>query len=180
MADLFDDTDDDDYFSEIDENAELTGKEPKFVLVDGLHTPTNDLAALKVDDLIATYIGLRNQLATDRKGYKQRETAIKGRLEIISMILRDRADTLGVEAFRTDVGTAFRNVKETFRVANWDEVVAYVKETGNFQILQKRVSPNSVKEIRTIDGQVPPGLETRVEVEFAVRVPTVRKPPKVG
>lgn len=175
MADLFDDVDEDDYLAEPDDEAELTGKEPKFLLMEDLHRPPNELADMRVDELVQSYIGLRNQLATDRKGYKQREASVKGRMEIISMILRDRADSLGVESFRTDYGTAYRNIKEAFRVTQWDDVVRYIKETGNYHILQKRVSPNAVKDVRTIDGELPPGLESRIEVEFAVRSPTARK-----
>jgi hypothetical protein len=168
------DADDDEYFSETLDGSELTGKEPKFVAIDSMAMANVTLSTLKVEDLIKTYIQARNQLATDRKGYNAREARVKEHLMIISMILRDRGDEAGVNSFATDSGTAFRHVKEKFRAANWDELVEYIKETGNFHILQKRVAANSVREIRDQDKALPPGVECLQEVEFSVRSPTAR------
>jgi hypothetical protein len=169
-----DDEEDEEYFPEISDD-ELTGNEPRFIRIESLNMPNDEMAKLKVDELIETYIAARNQLATDRKGYKARELAVKTHLSVISMLLRDQGDTIGVESFRTDKGTAYRNVKEKFTVETWDSLVQYLKDTGNFHVLQKRVSPNAIKEIRATDGALPPGIGSLVEVEFAVRSPTSRK-----
>lgn len=180
-----DDGEGDDYFAEFMEDAELTGKEPRFVAIPEMDVHHSELAKLKVDELIKQYRAVRDQLATDRKGYKLRESKVKTHLMILSMLLRDRGDMAGVDSFKTEAGTAYRNKKESFRVVDWAALTAYIKETGNFSILQKRVSPNIVKEIREVepplqilDGDpIPflvPGLESHVEVEFAVRSPTAR------
>jgi len=168
---------DDEYFSELDsDDIEYTGKEPRFLKIDSLETPPAELSALGVDKLIEMYRAERDQLATDRKGYKAREARVKLHLSIISMVLRDRADLAGgVDTFATPSGTAFRNKKEFFKVSDWTDFSSYVLKTGNVQLLQKRVSPNAVKELREAEGQLPPGIENRVEVEFSVRSPTARK-----
>ena len=170
------DDDDDDYFSEELEGADLTGKEPKFFRIDSLSKSPVELSELRVDDLISTYIAARNQLATDRKGYKAREAIVKTHLRTISAILLNKSEAAGgVDSFKTSVGTAYRKVKETFRVASWDELVAYVKTSGNFTVLQKRVSPNAIKDVREQDGAIPPGVEPLTEIEFAVRSPTASR-----
>lgn len=169
------DEDDDDYFSEVVDDAELTDKEPKFFKIGSMGLSLDDLSAMKIDDLISTYIAARNQLATDRKGYKAREAKVKLHLGIISMQLLRRGDELGVDNFKTASGTAFRNKKESFRIVNWDGFVEWLKQTHNFHVLQKRVSPNAVKDVRTEEGSLPPGVEPFTEIEFAVRSPTSRK-----
>lgn len=173
--------DDPDYFAEVTED-ELTGKEPKFVKIPSMALVPVELDGMRVDALIQTYIDARNQLATDRKAYKAREAKVKLHLSMISMMLMDKADKAGgVDTLATDKGTAYRKVKETFSVSNWDDLVAYVKISGNFSVLQKRVSPNAVKEVREQEGELPGGIEPRVEVEFAVRSPTAsRKSRTVG
>ena len=165
---------DGEYFSEILEGAEETGLEPKFVKIGSMNPDLVNLNEMKVDELIATYIHARNQLATDRKGYKQREESVKTHMSIISMLLRDKGDIAGVDSFATAAGTAYRNKKETFRVGVWDDLAKYVLETGNIHILQKRVSPNAIKEIREQTGSVPTGAEQVLTEEFAVRSPTAR------
>lgn len=174
--------DDDDYFAEVIDDSELTGKEPRFVRIDSMALANVELENKRVDELIATYITARNQLATDRKGYKAREAKVKLHLQMISLMLMNKADQAGgVDTLATDKGTAYRKVKETFSVSNWEDLCEYVKLTGNFSVLQKRVSPNAVKEVREQEGELPGGIEPRVEVEFAVRSPTAsRKAKTVG
>lgn len=177
------DTEDDDeeYFAEVLDDSELTGKEPKFVKIESMAKSPVEINDLRVDALIATYIAARNQLATDRKGYKAREASVKLHLHAISMALMDKADKAGgVDTLATDKGTAYRKIKETFRVSDWNDLCEYVKLTGNFSVLQKRVSPNAVKEVREQEGELPGGIEPHVEVEFAVRSPTASRKSKPG
>lgn len=170
-----DDDDDDDYFSEVEADYEPTGKEPKFVLAQILTMSPVQLDEMKVDELVKLYRETRDQLGTDRKGYKSREAKMKTAMSVISMILRDRGDKLGVDTFSTAYGTAFRNKKEKFTIDNWTDFTAYLDRTKNFQALQKRVSPNAIKEIRELEGAVPPGVASLEEVEFSVRAPSKRK-----
>ena len=65
--------DDEDYFAEVVDESELTGKEPRFVKIDSMALANVELENKRADELIATYIAARNQLATDRKGYKTRD-----------------------------------------------------------------------------------------------------------
>lgn len=175
-----DDDDDEDYFAEVVDEADLTGKEPKFVKIPSMALVPVELDGQRVDELISMYIAARNQLATDRKGYKAREAAVKMHLTMISLMLRNKADAAGgVDTLATDKGTAYRKVKETFSVSNWEDLVAYIKVSGNFSVLQKRVSPNAVKEVREQESELPGGVDSRVEVEFAVRSPTASRKAKV-
>lgn len=166
--------DDEDYFSEVDPDAELTGLEPRFVKIEGMDTTPAALAAMKVDELVPLYIACRNQLATDSKGFKARHAKVKTFMSMISMTLRDKADVVGTDSFKGPYGTAYRNKKEKFTIRDWEAFTNWLHETKNYQAIQKRVSPNSIKEIRTIDGDLPPGVDAFVEVEFAVRSPSKR------
>ena len=150
------DDDDEDYFTEVVDDSELTGKEPRFVKIDSMSLANVELEA--------------------------REAKVKLHLQIISLMLMNKADQAGgVDTLATDKGTAYRKTKETFSVSAWNDLCDYVKLTGNFSVLQKRVSPNAVKEVREQEGELPGGIESRVEVEFAVRSPTAsRKSKTVG
>lgn len=177
MAYDADDEEDDDYFAEVDPDAELTGFEPKFVKIEGMDATPAELAAMTVDKLVPLYIACRNQLATDNKGHKTRKEKVKGFMSIISMTLRDKADVIGTDTFKGDYGTAYRNKKEKFSIADWPAFTDWLTSTKNYQALQKRVSPNAVKDIRSEDGALPPGIAVFTEVEFAVRSPAKRFKP---
>jgi hypothetical protein len=167
--------DDEDYFSEIDPDAEFTGLEPKFVAIPGTEATPKELSEMTVDKLVPLYIACRNQLATDTKGYKTRKERVKTFMGMISMTLRDKADLVGTDSFKGAYGTAYRNKKEKFSISDWESFCKWLTDTQNYQALQKRVAPNAVKEIRQADGSLPPGVAAFEEVEFAVRSPSARR-----
>ena len=174
-----DEDDDSDYTSSL-EGADLTDQDPRFFKVPELKISADELSAMKIDELIKAYINIRNQLATYRKGYKKREADMKLQISVISMTLRFKGDQLGVDSFASPLGTAYRNKKTSFRVGDWDALSKYVLSTGNIHILQKRVSPNAVKEIQETESTADkpffvPGVDAIPTEEFAVRSPTKRK-----
>ena len=170
-----DDDEDDDYFSEADPDAELTGLEPKFVKVDGTDLTFNDLMSMTVDKIVPLYIQCRNQLATDTKGYKARRARIKAFQALISTALREKAEAIGTDSFKGSYGTAFKQVKEKFTIGDWTKFTDWLNQTQNFQALQKRVSPNAIKDIREAEGSLPPGVDVFSEIEFSVRSPAAKR-----
>ena len=130
-----------------------------------------------IDEAIEAYVNTRDELRAKQQAFKLEEDAMKVRMEQISMWLRDKADELGVDSFKTQFGTAYRSVKTSYRVATggWDAFIGWVKETGNFQCLEKRVAKLATKEIHDDTGAIPPGLDYVAEVEFDVRRPTKAK-----
>ena len=130
-----------------------------------------------IDEAIEAYVNTRDELRAKQQAFKLEEDAMKVRMEQISMWLRDKADELGVDSFKTQFGTAYRSVKTSYRVATggWDNFIGWVKETGNFQCLEKRVAKLATKEIHDDTGAIPPGLDYVAEVEFDVRRPTKAK-----
>lgn len=124
-----------------------------------------------VDTAIETYVSIRDELRVFQKEMKAKEDDFKERLDAISMWLRDMADKIGVDSFKTAHGTAYRNVKESFRVEDWDLYVGWMITTGNFQCVEKRPAKNAVKEVVRESGEIPPGLNRLEEVEFNVLRP---------
>lgn len=124
-----------------------------------------------IDEAIGVYVDVRDELRRHQKKAKEREEELKAFMDKISMWLRDKADEVGVDSFKTKHGTAYRAEKKSYRVADWDAMVAYIKETDNFQLLEKRVAKRACEEIHRLDGDVPPGIEFSIEVEMNVLRP---------
>lgn len=136
----------------------------------------NGLVKFKsIDEAIRVYVEERDNLSDFMKAANAHETAVKTRLDKISMWLRDKGDELGTDSFKTQSGTAYRNVKVSYRVGDWNEFIGWVQRTGNFQCLEKRVAKLATKEVHDDTQEVPPGIEYVAEVEFNVRRPTKAK-----
>ena len=122
-----------------------------------------------VADLVKMYIQTRDFLAQERRQFETVEARLNDLLLRLGMCLRDKGDELGVDSFKTEFGTAYRSVKTSYRVGNWDTVWAFIQSSGNYQMLEKRVGKNACKEIHQATGEVPPGVEFSQEVTFNVR-----------
>lgn len=124
-----------------------------------------------VDQAVEKFVELRDKLRDHQRSAKVIEDDLKFRMDQISMWLRDRAEELGVESFKTKSGTAYKSLKESYRVNNWDDFIAFVKENDCFHLLEKRVAKNAAREVHKESGEVPVGLEYSSEIEFNVLRP---------
>lgn len=131
-----------------------------------------DLNFGSLDEAINVYVATRDALGVERKAYNTYEAKANAYMDRIEMFIKDKADELGVDSVRTKSGTAYRTVKTSYRVGNWDAFLEWMKETGNFHCLEKRAAKLAVKEIHDESAEVPPGLEYRAEVCFDVRRPS--------
>lgn len=131
-----------------------------------------DLTSVKdltIEELVRKYLEVRDVLDVERKKYNAFEATSKDILSRLSMAMRDKADALGVDSFSTSFATAYRSTKESYRVGNWEAIVEFIKSTGNYQMLERRVAKLATKEIHESLGEVPPGVEYFAEQEFLVR-----------
>lgn len=125
-----------------------------------------------IDEAIGTFVEMRNLIRERKHVWDTEEKAKKLYLEKIQMWLRDKADELGVDSFNSRMyGTAYRAVKTSYRVGNWELFIDWVKENNLFHCLEKRCAKLAVKEVHELNGEVPPGLEYHTEVEMDVRSP---------
>jgi len=128
-----------------------------------------------IQQAVGNYVEYRDQLGIERKAWEDHERDVKDEMTRISMWLRDRGDELGVDSFNTPFGTAYRNVKTSYRIEDWESYSNWMRDTDNLQCVEKRAAKLAVKDIYDETGLLPPGLTEFVEVEFNVRRPTKAK-----
>ena len=78
-----------------------------------------------------------------------RETALKEHL--INNIPKSEGGAIG------RVAKVLITVKSSFKVEDWDKLYAYVKKTGSFELLQRRLSDAAIAE-RADAGKPVPGV----------------------
>ena len=163
----------------VSEGAKVEGESPIAQNLLGLSTIEKDeFGAFKfksIDAAIHRYIEGRNALKIHMSTALATENAVKEELSKISMWLRDKGDELGIDSFKSQYGTAYRSVKVSYRMGDWNQFIQWVKANDAFQCLEKRVAKNATKEIHDDTGEVPPGIEYVTEVEFDVRAPIKSK-----
>jgi hypothetical protein len=143
-------------------------------LVDDILASTpedNELKARTIDELIKMGVEIRDELREEGQKFKKYEASAKDMLLRIGMALKLKGDELGVDSFKTSEGTAYRNVKESYRVGEWDKVLKFIQDNQYWQMLEKRVGKLATKEIHSTSGAIPPGVEYIVEEVFVIRRP---------
>lgn len=130
------------------------------------------MAAETINDLVRDFVALRDELDAERKRYKQFEADQKVLMEGIEVKLLEKSRELGVESFRTENGTAFKTEKEYVRVGNWEKILEYIRETGYFHMLEKRIGKLATLEVLQENPEIAPqdiGVEYVVEEVIQVR-----------
>lgn len=135
----------------------------------------DDLANQTIDSLVKMGVEIRDELRIESRKFKKYEADAKGLIARIQHALKMKGDELKVDSFATKEGTAYRNLKESYRVGMWDSVLKFMQETGNWQMLEKRVAKLATKEIHKSTGAIPPGVEYIAEETFVIRRPNERK-----
>lgn len=129
----------------------------------------------KVDVVVKRFVELRSELDEKRREFKDFEKEVKFKLDRLTMWLQQKAKKDGVNSFATDYGTAYKKMKTYVRVGNWDDILNFIKETGNWQMLEKRIGKLSTIEIMEDTGVIPPGVEYVEEIDFQVNKPRKSK-----
>ena len=128
-----------------------------------------------IGDAVKDYVAKRDRLKAWMKKQSEEEERRKSDLAKIEAWLLEKSNTLGVDSFKTECGTAYKQLTEHFRISNWESFVEYIKRTGNFQVLEKRVAKLATKEIRDTTGELPDGIDVFSEYTIHVLRPTKKK-----
>lgn len=126
---------------------------------------------VNVDDVIATYMKLRDQKAAIEGEVKDRVSTIKAKMEKLEAWIKEKADAEGVTSFKTKHGTAFLTTTDYANVADWDAVLTFIQEHSAYDMLEKRVSKTAVRGYIEQEKAVPPGINYGTKLEVNVRKP---------
>lgn len=130
--------------------------------------------SVTIDEVVATYIKLRNKKDAIEAETKDRVKGIKEKLEQIEAWIKEQADVQGVTSFKTKHGTAFLTTTDYANVANWDSVLEFIRENEAFDMLEKRISKIAVRGYIEANKEVPPGVNYGTKLEVNIRKPAVR------
>ena len=129
--------------------------------------------ALKIDETVGEYVAIRDKLSRTRKKFKEFELRCKDDMEIIEVKLLEIARILGVLNFKTIHGTAMVVDKDFARVGGpegWEKLTNYMKETGDFGLVEKRVAKLHFKEVMEKGKLSPQDLGVEYVIEKAVQI----------
>lgn len=121
------------------------------------------------EQLVETYIKLRDTKAQLKAARDAEIKKIDDVMDKIEAALLQSFNTLGVESVRTTAGTAYKTVKTSATVSDWDAVLGFIQEGSHWNMLDKRVNKTAVEQFRDEHQDLPPGVNWREEVSINIR-----------
>jgi hypothetical protein len=132
------------------------------------------MTAITVDAAIGAYMALRKQKEQAEAAVKTQVDDIKAKMAKLEAWIKIQADTQGVTSFKTHHGTAFLTTTDYANVADWDAVLTHIRETGAYDMLEKRISKMAVRGYIEENKIVPPGVNYGTKLELNIRKPTTK------
>lgn len=130
-------------------------------------TALNTTPALNI--MVEQYIKLRDTKAQLKAEFAKRTGPLQEAMDKLEGAILAHMNATGIESCRTSAGTAYKATDCKATVADWDVVLAYIREHGLWHMLEKRVSKNAVEEFVETNNDLPPGVNYTAEVVVNVR-----------
>lgn len=122
-----------------------------------------------MEALIEKYIELRDAKAKLAAKHKADVAKLDDVMDKIEGFILEAFNEQGVESARCSTGTAYKSVRTSATVADWEATLSYIREHDLWAMLEKRVNKTVVEEFRNEHGDLPPGLNWREEILINVR-----------
>ena len=127
---------------------------------------------LNTEKVIQKYLALRTEKEAIEAKTKEKVAGIKANLLKIEAWLKDQMDASGETQKKTPSGTAFITTVDFANGAEWDAVLAFIKENEAWDMLEKRVSKNAVRQYLDKNKKVPNGVNYGTRIDVQVRKPS--------
>lgn len=110
---------------------------------------------MNIDTLVQTLWTIREDL----RGLAAQEKEFKDRYDSVKKELLAQLDEQGVSGIKTSVARVSITESQVPKLLDWEAFCNYIKEHDAFHLLQKRPAATAIKELSTIEGATPPGVE---------------------
>ena len=116
----------------------------------------------EMDDnsLLKIFIGLRDRRARRKADFSLDDVEDKEKQEKIEIEFLKRFNERGIDNVSSSGGgTAYRSIRASAKVADWESLLDFIKEEGAWEMLERRVSKVAVEQYKAETNDLPPGID---------------------
>lgn len=126
---------------------------------------------MKLDELVANYIKLRDRKSQLKKQYDEKVAKVDAVMDKMEAIILKTFQDSGIDSARTDAGTAYISTRTSATVGSREELFQWIQEDFDERsiFLENRVSKVAVEQYKAANDDLPPGVNFRSEVTVGVR-----------
>lgn len=124
---------------------------------------------MKLSDLVAQYIELRDKKAKLKADYEAKAAKFDETLDKIEAALLKTFDSSGMDSVKTAAGTAYTTTRVTTSVADKDVFLQHVKSHDDWHLMEIRCSKTGIEQFKAVHDELPPGVNWREERVVNIR-----------
>jgi hypothetical protein len=124
---------------------------------------------MKMSELVAKYIELRDKKAEHKAEYDEKVSKIEETLTKIEAKILEVFETTGMDSVKTECGTAYSTLRTSCSVADKEAFISFVREKDEWPLLEVRPSKSAVDQYRSAMDELPPGISWRAERVVNIR-----------
>ena len=126
---------------------------------------------MKLDELVANYIKLRDKKSQLKKQYDEKVAKVDAVMDKMEAIILKTFQESGIDSARTDAGTAYISTRTSATVGSREELFQWIQEDFEERsiFLENRVSKVAVEQFKAANDDLPPGVNFRSELVVGVR-----------
>ena len=110
--------------------------------------------------LLKLFIALRDRRARRKADFQLDDVDDKEKQERIEIEFLRRFNKRGIDNVSArGVGTAYRSVRASAKVADWDSLLEFIQKEGAWEMLERRVSKVAVEQFKAETNDLPPGVD---------------------
>jgi hypothetical protein len=131
----------------------------------------DNIKGMDVEKIVLLYVKTREKKSEVQRELDAKKSRFDQIMDRCEAVMLERATEQGVDGFKTQYGSTYTATTSKISIADDNAFFTFVKELGDLDFFERRVSSSHVAEWMKENGDVlPPGLN-----QFRERVMRVRK-----
>jgi hypothetical protein len=127
---------------------------------------------MQIDVIVEKYIQLRDKKTQLTADLKAKTEQIDEAMDKCERFIMTHLNANGLDSCGSAAGTAYKASVTSATVADWNQLLAYVRENNMWNMLDRRVNKTAVTEFKDANDDLPPGINWREETVVRIRRPS--------
>ena len=124
----------------------------------------------QINDVIAKYVEIRDEIERVAERHAAELKPFSDQKTLIENWLMGKMNEAGCDQFKSEAGTAFRSTTTRAKVADWQPLLDFIINGGEWDMLTHAVSGDAVKQYAAEHGgALPPGVKLNSVMSVKVR-----------
>ena len=114
---------------------------------------------LDINAIVSRYIQMRDMKKALKDDLDKKTAKLDEAMDKCEAVIMNHLNSTGSESIKTAAGTVFKQQVTSATVADWEMVLNWIRDQGNWAFLERKVNKTAVKEFMEANAKaLPPGV----------------------